>query len=381
MCSLLMFFPLALAYPFFPLSQTQFPPPGQCDLYTCSQGSTSTDLLSTCLIYSYDETPGKNYSSFTGIGCKNYGLHNNFCDINRLNVNDPSTYNVKCTKPTTNYTLLYPGETPCWSDSGCINNKCVDYTCVGFTQGENCENSYECQPGLSCKYDSFTNATTCENLIRPIAPNCTSDTDCVNDSGCDYKSDFDIGYCRPYFSVPIGETVLQCDNYINMLCKYLQCAPANETSFICVKPSVGLKQLMPCESGKECVDKTSKYYSQCQCGLNSESQAYCQPFPGDEVTVALLASLKKWVSSKSILACSSDQRWDFKCMMKWEPKLYDKIKYDMLHYLNYSAIQDNSDCVKEIFTYMYWDAKENTKISSYGQYLSTLLVPFVVLGF
>jgi hypothetical protein len=100
--------------------------------------------------------------------------------------------------------------------------------------------------------------------------------------------------------------------------------------------------------------------------MNKNRKKFCQPFPGDSVTVSLLKSLKKWVESKSILACSSERRWDFNCMRKWEPKLYDKLKYDILHYYNYSAIQENDQCIKEIFTYMYWDAKENMKITSFA---------------
>ena len=57
-------------------------------------------------------------------------------------------------------------------------------------------------------------------------------------------------------------------------------------------------------------------------------------------------------------------------MRKWEPKLYDRLRYDILHYMNFTAIQDNQDCVKEIFTYLYWDAKENMKITSFAGYLA-----------
>lgn len=378
---LLMFFPFALSYPFFPLSKTQFPPPVSCDSYTCGEGSTSTDLLSTCLIYSNISSRSGYYGHYLGIGCKNYNLHNNFCDFNRLITNDFSTYNVKCTSPATNYTLLYPGEKPCWSNSGCINNKCVDNTCVGLTLGETCTNNYECQAGLSCQQNIFIDIKTCEDLIRPNGVNCSTDTDCVNNAGCDFDSVHDLGVCRNYFSVDVGEIVLKCDNYVNMLCKYLQCAPSSNLSFKCVKPSVGKKSLIECKSGIECVDKSLKYYSQCQCGINPERKSFCQPFPGDEVTVEFLDILKTWVGSKSILACSSDQRWDFKCMMKWEAKLYDKIKYNMLRYLNYTQIQDNPECVRDIFTYMYWDSKEDSKISSFGIGLKTVWGLALLLGY
>ena len=381
MFSVSFFLPPALSYPFFPLSSTQFPPPAPCDSYVCSKGSTSTDLLSTCLIHSNITSKTGNYSLYTGIGCKNLNLHNNFCDLSRLILNDSSTYNVKCTSPASNYTLLYPGEKPCWSNSGCINNNCIDNTCTGLPLGGTCGNNYECQAGLSCQQNIFTDIMTCEDLIRPNGVNCSTDTDCVNNAGCDYDSVHYLGVCRDYFSVNVGEIVLKCDNYVNMLCKHLQCAPDQNSTFKCVEPSVGKKSLVQCQSGKECLDKSSKYYSQCTCGVNEGRKSFCQPFPGDEVTVGLLGILKTWVSSKSILACSSDQRWGFKCMMKWEAKLYDKIKYHMLMYLNYTAIQENSDCVKDIFTYMYWDTKEDSKISSLAGALKTFWALAVFLGY
>jgi hypothetical protein len=275
-----------------------------------------------------------------------------------------------------NYSALYPGESPCWSDENCVSGSCFDSICVGKPQLSPCQFSYECQPGLTCKPDDFQ-VNRCFDLLRPGSLGCFKDEDCVNSAGCDIDSQHNIGMCRPYFSVKVGKQVLECKDFTNLICEKIQCGLV-KGKYQCVEPSVSKTLPLPCTVQGDCTDKNHKFYSECSCGMNKDRQKYCRPFPGDSVSVSLLKSLKGWVSSKSILACSSERRWDFNCMRKWEPKLYDRLKYDILHYYNYSVIQNNDKCIKEIFTYMYWDAKEDMKITSFGLGVA---VNFLVLGF
>lgn len=373
----LLMFSLSSAF-FFPLKQEEWPESGPCASYTCNQGTHSTDLLSTCLIYSEKSTSQGNYSVYTGIGCKNKYLRYNFCDLDHLDVNDSSTYNVKCAYPTMNYSTLYPGESPCWDDGNCVSGTCVDYTCTGLKLGSACDFTYQCEPGLGCIYNEQQNKTFCDDLIRPNKEGCVTDFDCVNNAGCDYDSINQIGMCRPYFSIKPGALILKCEDSFSLLCESLQCQEINR-QFKCIKPSVSKSLPTLCSTSRDCVDKSKKFYTQCQCGMNKDRKSFCLPFPGDSVSVKLIKSLKKWVASKSILACSSERRWDFNCMRKWEPKLYDRLRYDILHYKNFTAIQDNQECVKEIFTYLYWDAKENMKITSFGKYF-VLGLTWVLFG-
>ena len=332
--------------------------PGRCPSYDCLQPSHVTDFYSTCLIYNASAL------TYSSLSCNNYFLLNNFCDTSSLDLKNSSTYTVRCTPPSLNYTNLYPGEGPCFKNKNCVSQICENYVCQGVEISSPCNYTYQCEQGLVCEgMDPSLNETgTCSFALRPGHGLCTSDFDCVNNAGCDRNGEND-GLCRPYFSIPVGGEVLTCANHVSMVCETATCNTLANGTSVCIYPYNSThKNPIPCSTGQECIDASKQVYSACICGMNNEAQAYCGPMPGDPVALGLIQVLKKWTQSLTILACSSERRWSLECMKNWQPELYDAVKEMMLQYMNFTSIVDNEECTKEIFTYMYWDAVSDVKI-------------------
>jgi hypothetical protein len=360
---LLIFLSSALSLPLSPY--TSFPSNISltCPLYNCRSPSTTSSFFSICLLYSNFSIP-----SYSLIGCHASSFFNNFCDTSSLNTSDPSTFTVYCSIPELSFTSLYPGEGPCSSNSTCVSNICENGVCAGLPMNEPCSQSAVCEPGLSCQPNSFNTTLLCQPLVRPNQGACFSDLDCVNSAGCDFNATGGVGVCRPYFSVPVGGEILQCPGNVSLLCAQLQCSNSSTGHFYCVAPKTSSQLPMPCQKDLDCASSDGTLFSQCQCGMNSYAQAFCAPFPGDKVVVSMVKILKQWVSSLSILSCSNTRRWSFECMKKWKFQRYDELRYRILEYQMYALWQENLelDCVRDVMTYLYWDAKENYEISQSG---------------
>jgi hypothetical protein len=326
---------------------------GSCSNYTCLPSSTTTNFYSICTVYN-------STGVYSSLPCNNYYYANNFCDTSTLDVNDPSTYVVYCSDPVTAYSNLYPGEAPCYQITDCLSNICQNSVCAGLPIGSFCSFNYQCQQGLSCS--SLTG--TCTNLIPPGQTGCTTDFDCVNTAGCDYNYTNGIGTCRLYFSVEIGDKIANCQNNTSLLCEEVQCSTSSDFISTCTPPLVSMNSAgTVCGAENQCADTASVYYTACTCGMNPNQNRYCQLFIGDEITQNLITYLKLWVQSNTILGCSSERRWDLMCMKNWDTTNYDNIKYWMLYYYNFTNVQENPDCVKNVFTYLYWDAFTNLQTS------------------
>ena len=148
--------------------------PGRCPSYDCLQPSHVTDFYSTCLIYNASAL------TYSSLSCNNYFLLNNFCDTSSLDLKNSSTYTVRCTPPSLNYTNLYPGEGPCFKNKNCVSQICENYVCQGVEISSPCNYTYQCEQGLVCEgMDPSLNETgTCSFALRPGHGLCTSDFDC-----------------------------------------------------------------------------------------------------------------------------------------------------------------------------------------------------------
>ena len=361
---LLMFFRLTSAFIFNPLFNSSQIPDFSCSKFSCLPQTTVTDFRSICLIYNAIE------SSYQSLACNNYFLIDNFCDTTIL---DPTlNQTIHCTEPQMNYTNLYPGESPCYSDSNCVSGVCENSVCVGAGFGIACNYTYECQQELGCIGTVFENDTVedpgqCLPLLKPNHGNCISDFDCVNNAGCDYSFNNSYGTCKTYFSVPVGGQIEKCENYNSLICEYVQCSNSDDGKSYCVQPFFSKsEEPVSCITGKECVDSTNNYYSECSCGMNKNGISYCQLFLGNSISKNLLSTLKLWVNSYTILSCSTNRRWDLTCMKNWTPSLYDQIKYHLLAYSNFTIVQDNEECTKDVFTFQYWDAFKDFNYTSIG---------------
>ncbi|OMJ91706.1 hypothetical protein SteCoe_5737 [Stentor coeruleus] len=351
----------------YPLYTSPQPAEKPCTLYSCSPSTETTEFYSLCLEYN-NFTTGNIVGNYSIVGCTNPYEKNNFCDATQVDIFNKSTYQVTCNIPNLSYGIVYPGESPCASNAACTSNICEFGTCSGLPLKSTCTSSNQCQPGLQCipnKY--YPSITICDELLRPGQGICQTDIDCVNSAGCDYNITSSFGECRPYFSVKVGGAILGCVNNVSLICETGMCGPmANDSQLFICKNAVksAYKQPIACLTGVECVDATKTLYTKCSCGMNSDGIKYCQPFPGDSVTKSLIQALSKWTKSLSALSCINERRWSLTCMKSTKTILYDELKYTMLHYMNYTAIQNNEECVKDVFTYQYWDAKYNYEYTS-----------------
>ena len=310
-----------------------------CKSYECVQNPPSDfGLLRICA--EYKSSAGK-------YGLKKCDYPNsfeNFCDTR--NFVDQKAY---CVTPQLEKTGLYPGE-PCSQNKTCLSQYCQGDFCGGGKLGDSCSSNSECNHGLRC-------LGTCQPLIGLNQYGCHSDYDCINSCGCDKNSTGESGVCRPYFSIPIGQVVGSCVEYNSLLCEKGQCTNSTNSTYECVEPFVSRRNT-ECVSSSQCLSANSEVYSKCECGYNGPGNAYCQPFIGDSVGMDLLSSLKDWVQSNEILFCNTERRWSLDCAENWNGNDYDRLKYRYYAYKNFTHYQLNDECVKNIYTYDYWDSKK-----------------------
>ena len=142
--------------------------------------------------------------------CKNL---NDICDTISL---DP-TIDSFCSDKKKQNPLFYPGE-PCLNNSECITNSCIDNKCYGKKLNEECNNTYECYYGYTCKLKENNNNNINNEKICQIPSkeneNCSLDTDCELNYGC-YNNK-----CTSYYSLSNGIAIDKYYNKSNLnLCK------------------------------------------------------------------------------------------------------------------------------------------------------------------
>lgn len=151
----------------------------------------------------------------------------------------------------------------------------------------------------------------------------------------------------------------------------------------CVEPFASKEETpVKCEKDADCEGDSGEYLtnSKCECGYNSKGQSYCSLFPGDEEYQDFYVRVKKWIKSKEIFLCNTERRFSNTCMslLQYRP-IYDKYQYYELRAKNFTARQDNDECVRMIYTRDYYEAKYTHDHDDFSENLSYLLALFSFL--
>lgn len=143
----------------------------------------------------------------------------------------------------------YAGEY-CLTDDSCYTGKC-DRVCKGRTQGDNCNDTKNCDSGFFC--DSFK--------CVPVGESCTNSDQCLNYQGC-YENK-----CVNYASKENNE---KTDNFL--LCKSFY-----QKGGICLESPELANNTNACPESNNCTYKnsTSEFNESCVCGKNDKGIKYC----------------------------------------------------------------------------------------------------------
>ena len=221
----------------------------------------------------------------------------------------------------------------------------------------NCKANFDCGISQFCGKDGV-----CDDLVD-IGGSCTSDYQCVQNAVCDVSIANAAGVCIRYLSMAGGAPVASCTSGLSFLCESSSCyeSPTGAVCMGLVQSTVPVP--VQCSADSMCTSTVDSVTNTplsnlCSCGYTSTGTSFCPAFPGDPVGVQYLSLLLKWTQSKAILACNTQRRLDLYCIYsQWDTE--DYLQYAMLYYENsmYSLIQDNSPCVKEVYTNTYWNAQ------------------------
>ncbi|OMJ82774.1 hypothetical protein SteCoe_16421 [Stentor coeruleus] len=268
----------------------------------------------------------------------------------------PNKNNTQCTLPpiTTDVNISYPGE-PCFYDRSCQDSICVNSICQGLDANMECDTTNQCNPGLYCNI-------TCQPLSGIGAP-CLNNQGQFDDSICLYNLLCHQGVCTEIFSFDAGSLVDECDNNISLLCKSGYCIPDLSGDNICVGiyPTNGSLP-KKCSNNGDCVinDPVLSYTTTCDCGYNTNSDAFCGLGPGDKYFVDMIDLYKIWLNSKNVTNCNTKRRLEKSCYEFYGGnELAINLTYYSLLYSNYAGVQENDKCVKEIYMSDYWNAYED----------------------
>lgn len=277
--------------------------------------------------------------------------------------------NVTCTPISSISQFAYPGEY-CLKDTDCVSGKCKDEHCDGKDEDEACDFTTDCNPGLFCPHKTGN----CTQLMPQDV------TGCIDDSQCDYNSvcspiignEDHLNKCIAYFSLDVNDKISSCRyKYIEPQCGTGVCMSVEEDSDeteeetykgFCaeVEASYNDPATTKCTyDSKMCLSTSGKLRTECECGHNPSGDAYCNLHPGDTIYTKYFKYYKRWVESGKSRKCNSARRDTLECMQAhWNSD--DYIDYHYYKYLteNWPQLQNNKDCVNQIYFNEYKTAKE-----------------------
>lgn len=310
----------------------------ECDIYNCIDDSD--DYVDDICIH-YNDTESTIYLNPCSDGLECPDL-------------EEEAYESECSAPTNSNPYAYPGE-HCLSNINCFTFNCTSNKCQGQAKGEVCDSDEVCEPGLYCK------ESVCASLIKDDSK-CTRDYECKPTSFCDISSKV----CTSYFTLKSGTELTSCSSdLVDLRCKSGYCSTYTDEKGEIINEcldAVKSKHSVPVDCTEDqdrCISEDESVISKCECGYNSDAKAYCKLLPGDSDYADLIEMYKDWVDSEEALNCNTVGRVSLNCMMSyWDYADYSTLKYYYYKIQYWPQIQDNEDCVKEIKTYEYWDAKE-----------------------
>lgn len=165
----------------------------------------------------------------------------------------------------------------CKTNKECGSQICDNDVCTGKKKGELCDYHPACGTGFSCINK------VCD-IKRKEGERCGVDEHCENHLGCTF-----FGYCKPYFSMEIGETA-----YNPLLCKSFN---INQEG-VCIESELKEEQL-ECRDNQEFCKYTTwddvnkiDLQERCECSRAPGNKRYCQLPSKHELSYELIEIIK-----------------------------------------------------------------------------------------
>ena len=304
----------------------------------CKTQNDVFNIADTCIAYS-----GGNYT--IGTCPKGY-----YCP------SEHEERNQTCTPGFHSEFVHGPGE-PCKENAQCTSKVCDNGACQGKTQGQNCNYNIDCNPGLYCENGS------CEKQ-KDLEEDCSNDEECINSARCNKEPGEEKGECMEYLSLKPNMTVSSCYNRTNWLCESTFCSELENPPRCGSPPKSYMEPPVPCASDGDCYSEIDPllgvgYEGKCSCSYSEGGNSYCGVYSGDPVGSRSLKLWKKWYGSEDVNNCNTARRNNLECIVNvWnDTQSALELKYFDIWQKEFAHVQENRECVKEVYTWYFWNAK------------------------
>lgn len=195
---------------------------------------------------------------------------------------------------------LYPGFF-CTNNTQCISNKCENLTCIGLSEGSECQTNGFCAKGLFC----WNGKCTKQLAVGSV---CTSDYQCVNTAGCYYNQ------CKEYLSLPDGSILQSKDQY--PLCKTNYALTWDDGNYHCTNATLQ-NDHYECEDNQDSCNYTiyfnGQYYTKqlpCECSWFNPTRRFCPMGSQNATYINATNNLREYLNSGAKNK-HTDRRWTF----------------------------------------------------------------------
>lgn len=244
----------------------------------------------------------------------------------------------------------YPGDY-CNHNKNCTSYVCTEDRCGGGKGiNEYCSNMYECMSGMYCDVESLS----CQETK-------TIDQICYTSYACDSMLTCNLGKCVRMYSLEIGSKTDVVKGYgYAEACESGFAQSDDSGEFVCANPPKSPEGgPFECDPGSLCYSDDGQHSRPCTCGYNEDGIAYCPEFEGDTHLQKAITLFRSLPFAHTV--CNSFSRNSVECLIgsgnKNHMDTYFEYMTNKTMYQYFPYLQNNSDCVKEVYTSYFWGLK------------------------
>ena len=299
-----------------------------CPVYSCTNYTVGWNN-SQCVYYNQDLY----YNQLTKIVQLSPCNNNYTCSTTNSGLGNSS-----CIQPST--VSKYPGDY-CTSNYQCQSGSCSNQACTGISLNQPCYNTFDCSPGLYCDGIGGVCVSAVPNGQCTYNYQCPTYYICI-DSLCVKSFSFSVGLQVPSAPTGFNQACSSGFAYNNGISTYCNAAlPTNSTSLYCTPGSL-------------CYSLNGTYSKTCVCGF--DGNGYCPAFEGDIYLQNAIKAYNQLSLSNQI--CSSYTGPTSNCYGNSVQNLLLYYYYytNLTYYQNKPYLQNNQNCMQNIYNPSYWTA-------------------------
>ncbi len=235
----------------------------------------------------------------------------------------------------------------CLNNFDCTSRDCFNGICKGVEKNGYCDEHRDCDVGLRCRKDK----NICDLQIVAGENGCLSDFDCSNSAGCMSGACVTYTYIKlSYFSLGKNKTTTSdvfCKSVfmMNGVCLNGPRVTNKDLPYHCIINSTYTEKCIYNFAGSE-------FKFDCQCGVNSDGDAFC-PLPSGEIKymnyLPTLSDLLKnnchTLARNNPSQCPDIDRNNLQ---------YQHLEVKFKQYSLHPKLQKNTNCIKETVMSEYY---------------------------